>query len=86
MSWTTAVVLIVAMTTIPAFLASWGKAKRHKHSGQRDERTERELAELRDRVETLERIVTDGRYTLDQEFERLEDGGSRRAGRGPDSR
>ena len=34
---------------------------------------EDEVDALRERVETLERIVTDEKYTLDREIEKLED-------------
>ena len=34
---------------------------------------EHEVEELRERVETLERIVTDQKYTLDREIDKLED-------------
>ena len=79
MSWSTAVFLIVAMTlAIPLYALHVKKHKRPRRPGpsEREEQLEREIAELRDRVETLERIVTDRRYDLDREFEDL-----KRAGR-----
>lgn len=51
---------------------------RSKRIERREEREgcsediDRELAQLRDRVENLERIVTDDRYRLDREFDSLE--------------
>ena len=88
MAWSTAIFLIVAMAlTIPLF-AIWSKTRRIKHSRGEDGRSERlelEVAELRDRVETLERIVTDKRYDFEQQFTRLENGddaGSGQRGRG----
>ena len=75
MTWSTAVFLIVAMTmAIPLYAIHVQKHKhrRRKGTSEREERLERELAELRDRVETLERIVTDRRYDLDKEFEDLD--------------
>ena len=67
------VLLIIAMgLTVPLY-AMYLKSRRHRHSAsEREEQLERELAELRDRVETLERIVTDRRYDLDKEFEDLD--------------
>lgn len=41
--------------------------------GVRAEGLEGEVDELRERVEALERIVTDDKYTLDREIEKLED-------------
>ena len=38
----------------------------------RVEKTEKTVADLEERVRTLERIVTDGRYELKREFESLE--------------
>ena len=51
---------------------------RSKRIERREEREgcsediDRELAQLRDRVENLERIVTDDRYRLEREFDSLE--------------
>ena len=39
----------------------------------RTDTLEEEVDALRERVETLERIVTDDKYTLDREIEKLED-------------
>ena len=77
MPWSITVLLIVGMTlAIPLYAIHVQKLK-HKHlrrkgSSEREQRLERELAELRDRVETLERIVTDRRYDLNREFENLD--------------
>lgn len=46
---------------------------RAKGYGVRAESLESEVDELRERVEALERIVTDDKYTLDREIEKLED-------------
>lgn len=48
----------------------YGRAKGY---GVRAESVESEVDELRERVEALERIVTDDKYTLDREIEKLED-------------
>ena len=74
MPWSITVFLIVAMTlAIPLYAIHVQKLKHRRRKGdsEREERLGRELAELRDRVETLERIVTDRRYDLDREFENL---------------
>ncbi len=47
--------------------------RRTKGYGVRAETLEREVDELRERVEALERIVTDDKYALDREIEKLED-------------
>ena len=73
MPWSIFVLLIVAMTLAIPLYAMYLKSQRFRHSAsEREEQLERELAELRDRVETLERIVTDRRYDLDKEFEDLD--------------
>ena len=74
MPWSITVLFIVAMTlAIPLYALHVQKLKHRRRKGDsaREERLQRELAELRDRVETLERIVTDRRYDLDREFENL---------------
>jgi len=74
MAWPTAIFLIVAMSLLIPLYALRTKAQRGKRGRQDDEREQRfqrEIDELRDRVATLERIVTDGRYHLDREFEKL---------------
>lgn len=46
--------------------------RRAKGYGVMAESLEHEVDELRERVATLERIVTDDKYTLDREIEKLE--------------
>lgn len=71
--WGPTVLLIVV-----AALAYTAAAKqRHRRKGQtaaseREQRLEHEVAELRARVETLERIVTDDGYDLKRELANLE--------------
>lgn len=48
------------------------KRNHHERSSEEIDRVDRELAELRERVKTLERIVTDDRYRLEREFDNLE--------------
>ena len=78
MAWSTAILLIVAMSLLIPLYALRTKAQRGKHrrgeASERERRLQNEVADLRDRVATLERIVTDGRYHLDKEFEKLHAG------------
>jgi len=84
MDWPTATLLIVLLSVglpmLPATLKAWRSGPR------RDEQTdstvhalEQEVATLRERVTTLEAIVTDDGYRLTQEIDRLESGGSEAA-------
>ena len=74
------VLLIVAMSLSIPILKIWTNYLRDRNrradadNGQ-TQAMEAELAELRDRVETLERIVTDERHHLDREFDRLDRAG-----------
>ena len=77
MTWATATVLIVALSFSIPLMKIWTnhQRRRKKHDSVDDARVgsvEAELAELRERVETLERIVTDERHHLDREFDRLD--------------
>ena len=65
------VVLIIAMGIFGGIAASKAKAK-----ARREERTEEDehlarLAELEERIEVLERIVTDDKYELKRRFRNL---------------
>ena len=72
MPWSMVVLIIVVMSlSIPLYALHVKSLRRRTDTSERDEQVDRELATLRDRVETLERIVTDRRYGLDREFERL---------------
>lgn len=84
MSTSFAIVLVAAMIFAVPLLAIWTRRprQRHRDDDQRDEvleALETEVLALRERIETLETIVTDERYTLESEFEDLES--SNRAGR-----
>ena len=77
MTMATAIFLIVAMSLSIPLLKIWTGHLRRKQTvrGADQDRVgalEAELDELRERVQTLERIVTDERRHLDGEFERLE--------------
>ncbi len=83
MSWATAVFLIVAISLSIPLLKIWTNHSQRLHrtrgDDKRDQHLEIEVAQLRDRVETLERIVTDKRYNLEQEIRQLENGSGERA-------
>ena len=77
MSWATAIFLIVAMSLSIPLLKIWtSHARKRQAKGGADETrvasVEGELDELRERVETLERIVTDERHRLEREFDQLD--------------
>lgn len=80
MPWSNAIFLIVVMTLAIPLLAIWRGApskKFRREVRERDEREKRlqgEVDDLRERVETLERIVTDSGYNLRREFETLNPG------------
>lgn len=72
MSFWTAVVVIVA-------IVAYANLRRHRHHTDWQQpaepraELEREVTELRRRVETLERILTDNRDSLAREIESLRD-------------
>ena len=79
MSWALATVLIVALSFSVPLMKLWTDHRRRsvRHSDSDEPRlaaTEAEVAELRQRVETLERILTDDRHQLEREFEDLDNG------------
>ena len=76
MGWATAVVVIAALSFSIPLMKIWTNHRRRIASNRgnddgRIDALETEVAELRDRVETLERIATDQRSNLDREFDRL---------------
>ena len=91
MSWALAVFLIVAMSLSIPLLKIWTSHVRRNSTPRVDSErvgsVEAALLELRDRVETLERIATDERHHLEREFDRL-DGATKPASRatGPGNR
>lgn len=77
MTWATAIFLIVAMSLSIPLLKIWTNhtRRRQAHQGADEARVasvEGELDALRERVETLERIVTDERHGLEREFDQLD--------------
>ena len=71
--WSVFVLLIVIGAF--AFAASLKVSRRQQARDDLDaeQASQPEIDDLRKRVETLERIVTDRRYTLEREFEALDD-------------
>lgn len=80
MPWSTAIFVIAVMTLAIPLLAIWRgtPAKKHRHEirerEEREKRLQGEIDDLRQRVETLERIVTSSGYDLRREFETLNPG------------
>ena len=68
----TMIVLVVAIGCGAGGAESYFKTQRAKKSQQpADEATNKDLAELRQRVEVLEKIVTDRKYQLQRELDQL---------------
>ncbi len=68
------ILAIIALSMSVPLSKIWSRHLREMREADRSGAAdvEAELAELRDRVEVLERIVTDERRGLDREFDRLE--------------
>ncbi len=64
-----AAVAIVAILSIVSIAQKWIEARRR--DAPPDPQMEDKLQDLRDRIETLERIVTDQRETLRRKFDEL---------------
>ena len=66
---------VVVITAIVAFTIT--SVSKHKHNSNQNKTNtdalEQELAELKARVQTLEKIVTEPGYNLKQQFKDLED-------------
>jgi len=71
----TMVVVIVAISVGAGVANNYLKNKRLLHQGGMTDQVRGELDALRERVRVLEEIVTDNRYHLNQEFDRLERNG-----------
>ncbi|MAD06126.1 MAG: hypothetical protein CMP86_01800 [Gammaproteobacteria bacterium] len=68
----TMIVLVVAIGCGTGVAESYFKTQRAKKSQQpADDATNKDLAELRQRVEVLEKIVTDRKYQLQRELDQL---------------
>ena len=71
----TMVVVIVAISIGGGVANNYLKNRRLELSGSVSEQVRAELEALRERVRVLEEIVTDDRYHLKAEFDRLERNG-----------
>jgi hypothetical protein len=69
----TMVVVIVAIACGSSLISDYLKTRRaaYQHSAAGNEELEAELTAIRQRLAVLEEIVTDNRYQLDRELERL---------------
>ena len=65
------VVIIVAISCGAGMYSNYLKSKKHAHSENADE-LYAEIDRLRERVEVLEKIVTDDKYKLHKEIAELE--------------
>ena len=68
----TMVAIIVVASCAAGMYKDHVKSKRAREEGEVDESVEMELDELRQRIEVLEKIVTDDRYHLEKEINDLE--------------
>lgn len=68
----TMVVLIVAISCGAGVINNYLKTKRMAYRKTPDDDVQAELESLRQRVAVLEEIVTDDRYHLNKELDRLE--------------
>ncbi|MDE0008749.1 MAG: hypothetical protein F4Y86_07745 [Gammaproteobacteria bacterium] len=80
MDWPTVTLLIVLLSVglpmLPAILKAWRSGPRQAEEAESTvQALEQEVATLRERVATLEAIVTDDGYRLTQEIDRLESTG-----------
>ena len=72
MSFWTAVVVIVAILASTIITTSKHKAKNSAADGNKTKELEKEVAALKERIATLEKIVTEPSYDLKQKFKDLE--------------
>ncbi len=68
----TMVAIIVVASCAAGMYKDHVKSKRAREEGEVSESVELELDELRQRIEVLEKIVTDERYHLEKEINNLE--------------
>ena len=68
----TAVAIVAIICWAIVELTNGGKnKKKSKIDSRENDALKQEVSELRERVATLEKIVTDEKYTLNKEFENL---------------
>ncbi|QIZ77738.1 hypothetical protein [Ferrimonas lipolytica] len=78
MEFWTAIVVIVAISTVMGVIPQIMKERNRSRANKQNTDLEQRLAQLEshneqlmERVEVLERIVTDGNYDLQQQFQKL---------------
>lgn len=68
----TFVIIVVLIGCGSGVINNYMKNQRNKNKLTVDEDAQQELAELRERIEILEKIVTDEKYQLQRDLDRLE--------------
>ena len=68
----TMVVALVAISTVGGLVSRWLKVTQGSNKAQGDEALRQEIASLRERVATLERIATDPATDLKRQIQALE--------------
>lgn len=71
MSLSTAIMIIAVVAIVAETIKSLAKNKKHAIAPQENKQVEQELAQLKERISTLEAIVTDKNYDLGKEIDRL---------------
>lgn len=76
MNWATAIVLIVLITAIAGVMRHRNEHRSHRSSAtnqpsQHEQQLEEEVEQLRDRIQVLERIATDGNSIDARETQRI---------------
>lgn len=68
----TFVIIVVLIACGSGVINNYMKNQRNKNKLTVDEDAQQELAELRERIEILEKIVTDEKYQLQRDLDHLE--------------
>lgn len=68
----TFVIIVVLIGCGSGVINNYMRNQRNKNKLTVDEDAQQELAELRERIEILEKIVTDEKYQLQRDLDRLE--------------
>ncbi len=71
MNMTAIAIVAIVCWAIVSIVEAAKSNKKHKISQVERDQIEKEIAALKQRIETLERIVTDEKYALKKEFENL---------------
>ena len=67
----TAITVVAIVAIVAEMIKSLAKSKRPVANHQQNRQLEQELAQLKERVSTLEAIVTDKNYDLGREIDKL---------------